>query len=395
MPAQHENLPFSQKLSQRIVEIDGLRALAIAGVLLCHLCYGRLEHEKGTSIINSFIKLTQASAIGVDLFFVISGFLIGGILIDNKNSSNYFQTFYVRRAVRIFPIYYALIIFFYLFNLSYSQQWLNIPQWMVQLRFPLKWYLPFLQNFPMAKCGNLGNGMLAATWSLAVEEQFYLILPLIIYFTPRKFLIYIVLLFLIGADLFRAFIWIRSASPISTNMLMPACLDRLSGGLFIAILLRSPKWSRIIEQYKWKIILPSFILIVGIIYVIFFPFTMLFPTLSLAPARILNGPVSSVFWAIFLLFIVTLPPNTLLGKILSNPVLRKIGELSYFVYLFHTPVSYSIRLLLGTFDFLPLGYMWLFETFLTLVVTFLLAAASWRYIERPLIQYGHTFRYNS
>jgi len=123
---------------------------------------------------------------GVDLFFVLSGFLIIGILIDNLESDNFFRTFYIRRIARIFPAYFLLIAVYWIcvaaigpspaFNTSYG------------LAIHLGAQITFLYNWLMAIANGAVSSGFSVTWSVAVEEQFYLIVPLCIWITPRKHL---------------------------------------------------------------------------------------------------------------------------------------------------------------------------------------------------------------
>ncbi len=116
----------------------------------------------------------------MDLFFVLSGFLIGGILLDAKNSENYYRTFYARRIHRIFPIYYGWILLYLLIR-TVGTRW--IPSFLPIAAGGLK-HLPFdllfVQNFTQLPFGTLDWYWFLVTWSLAVEEQFYPVAPVVI-----------------------------------------------------------------------------------------------------------------------------------------------------------------------------------------------------------------------
>lgn len=245
--------------SNRILEIDGLRGLAILGVLAFHLFGGAIDYEQSHWLINYLAEISNWGSNGVVLFFVISGFLIGGILIDNCDSPNYFKTFYVHRIFRIFPLYYGLIISFYGLTFLSVHQILVLPDWLIGFTFSGKWYLTFTQNFAMARENNLGVSALAPTWSLAVEEQFYLTLPFIIRFISRKYLIFVVVMLILMTPLFRSFIWYQTANLNATRWLMPSCLDALMMGVLIAILFRSKRSLEKILKYRHKLIFPIFL----------------------------------------------------------------------------------------------------------------------------------------
>lgn len=161
----------------RVPELDGLRGVAIALVLIVHLS-GLLNGAPGT-FSAYVVRSCMLAWSGVDLFFVLSGFLIGGILLDAKSSDHYFRTFYIRRAFRILPLYTVLNLAPLL--LVFASPHLRDTAYFVLGR-PLPWYVTafFGQNLVIAFTGVWGNAYLAATWSLAVEEQFYLTLPFVV-----------------------------------------------------------------------------------------------------------------------------------------------------------------------------------------------------------------------
>lgn len=161
----------------RIAELDGVRGLAIALVLVWHYLASSIDQRvaaDGLVVLSKVFALTWS---GVDLFFVLSGFLIGGILLDNIDSPTYFRTFYVRRIARILPLYFAwFLLFLIIVRLGIFR---SIPSLEHLFADPLPvWsYVTFTQNFVMTSSYRFGAEWLGVTWSLAIEEQFYLILP--------------------------------------------------------------------------------------------------------------------------------------------------------------------------------------------------------------------------
>jgi len=123
--------------SGRILELDGLRGLAIFLVVLSHYV-ANVPHGRSHSLVEMVGTALGLGASGVDLFFILSGFLIGGILLDSRQSPNYYQTFYLRRFHRIFPLYYLWIALYAAISLISSQFKLQTPFWV---------YLAFLQNY--------------------------------------------------------------------------------------------------------------------------------------------------------------------------------------------------------------------------------------------------------
>ena len=150
--------PVGIQIPKYIPQLDGLRGIAILIVLLAHLDY--------LPIFGS-AKYLKYGRTGVDLFFVLSGFLITGILLDTKEFPGYFKNFYARRALRIWPIYYAMLILFFSLlpaifpHHSFHTDWNAWP-----------YYATYTQNlfynFPHST-------PLGPTWSLAVEEQYYMV----------------------------------------------------------------------------------------------------------------------------------------------------------------------------------------------------------------------------
>lgn len=161
--------------AMRIPELDGLRGLAILSVLFWH--YGHYYEPAPGSIGAWLPPLLRLAWSGVDLFFVLSGFLIGGILIAHRKATNYWRVFYVRRACRIFPLYFAVLAAFVLATATIGPQPSN---WLLKQEPPFWTYPVFLQNFGMAYYNSFGSDFLGPTWSLAVEEQFYLVLPFVV-----------------------------------------------------------------------------------------------------------------------------------------------------------------------------------------------------------------------
>src|SRR5262249_34841992 len=130
---------------------------------------------------------------GVDLFFVLSGFLIAGILLDNRTATNYFSVFYTRRICRIFPLYFLVLGLFILLLATGAREWTSLT-WLFHDPMPLWSYATFTQNVPMALQSTLGAGWMEVTWSLAVEEQFYFVIPLLVWLFPRRTLAVIAIL---------------------------------------------------------------------------------------------------------------------------------------------------------------------------------------------------------
>jgi len=207
----HQGITNLTDRPRRIPELDGLRGMAIGLVVLYHYVKNAVV---GTGFWYSLgLAPLRLAWSGVDLFFVLSGFLIGGILLEAKNTDGYFRAFYGRRFFRIFPLYYIWLIPFGI-GLATAPPFL---QGMFNLHLPLWSYLLFLQNFLMVAQGTFGAQWLFVTWSLAVEEQFYLILPLLIRKLELKQLQCVALLAIVGAPL------VRTALALAGVSMGPRC----------------------------------------------------------------------------------------------------------------------------------------------------------------------------
>lgn len=163
-----------------IPALDGLRGLAVVLVILYHCSYHNITDSP---LLAGLVRVFRAGWCGVDLFFVLSGFLITGILIDSKNREHYFRSFYLRRTLRIFPLYYLVLACFFVLapalNLVQHES-LTVSSW---------WFLWYGQNFLFARHGFevLSNAVpLHHFWSLAIEEHFYLVWPAVIFWVPNR-----------------------------------------------------------------------------------------------------------------------------------------------------------------------------------------------------------------
>src|SRR5216684_4285326 len=185
-------------LSGRIPELDGIRGVAIGMVLIAHLF--AVASRPGSALAYALVPL-RLDWTGVDLFFVLSGFLIGGILLDARGSSNYFHVFYKRRFFRIVPIYAAILLV--LPGLVSAAQWTNHGDftWLKANALPWYSYWTFTQNLWMTHAASLGANALAITWSLSIEEQFYLSLPILVRLLSGRWLLACVLIGICAAPL--------------------------------------------------------------------------------------------------------------------------------------------------------------------------------------------------
>ena len=368
--------------SGRIRELDGLRGAAIAMVVILHYFQLTIVARPGSAL--AYLQAAaRLSWTGVDLFFVLSGFLIGGILLDSRASTNYYSVFYKRRFFRIIPIYLVtLLLGAALVSLRLGPT--SGPfQWLTMEGAPWYAYLTFTQNFWMAHAGSIGSNGLAMTWSLAVEEQFYLMVPLYIRALSRRWLARFLVIGICGAPLLRTLL-LRFASDtsIGTYTMMLCRADALLLGVLAAVLLRNERWKERIRGAGsvFSFLIPILLLGMGVL-------TLQAWKLTSSIMKTVGYTWVALFYVTILLFVLT-RPDSRLTKVLRTKWLCWLGTLAYGIYLFHTGVLYLLFGLIwgrgATVSSIPTFLV----TLAAMALTLLLAALSWRYFEQPLIRMG-------
>lgn len=325
---------------------------------------------------------------GVDLFFVLSGFLIGGILLDARNATNYFKVFYTRRFFRILPIYAAILIAFPAILFVAHRVHHGDFTWLTAGALPQYSYWTFTQNFWMARSASLGANSLGITWSLAIEEQFYLTLPLIVrFFSGRKLFVLIVtgICFAPVARTVIHLLWPHNW--VAGFALMPCRADALLLGVLVAMLLRDDSWRARIQRNNTFFAISFTILLLGIAFL-----TLKSPGLDAPIMKTLGHTLLALFYACLLLYAVT-RPDAVVSRALRLKWLGWLGGIAYCTYLLH-------QFVLG----ILFGYLWGHEPHVTgsssvltvllaLFLTLLLARLSWSSFEGPLIRFGHRSSY--
>ena len=215
--------------------LDGLRALAVFVVVqhnlsLLHGDQGLLVHHLGNMLHRGWM--------GVQLFFVLSGFLITRILLDTQQSPSYYASFYSRRALRIFPLYYAVLIGLFLVLPALWQMPAALAEDAPASR--QMWLWLYLSNWTGARGLGGGTPPVFHFWSLAVEEQFYLLWPLVVrHCTPHR-LMQVCVGIVVAALLCRAVELVLGSSPQAIYTSTLSRMDALALGAMVAAWLRSP-----------------------------------------------------------------------------------------------------------------------------------------------------------
>lgn len=298
--------------------LDGLRCIAILGVLPMHFLTA-----------SPFLAYVDPGNLGVKLFFVLSGYLITSILLAYRERVDRRQVtvgrallvFYARRMLRLSPLYYAYLLLALLL----------LPG----VREYLGWFLTYLQNFLFAARPDVYAKYLAHLWTLAVEEQFYLIAPILLLLTPRRWALGLVIAFVATGLVFRAAGAALGFEHFSIAMMMPAQMDTLGMGALLAVLRRQPGCR------KAAVLLVRWGLIIGL------PLTV-----ACHATRALDAGNAAAFvvenFALGLLFVSlvgsaasTAPPRGF--RLLELPPLVFLGRISYGIYICHFNVPGLLR----------------------------------------------------
>jgi peptidoglycan/LPS O-acetylase OafA/YrhL len=374
-------------LDRRIPELDGLRGIAIALVLIFHYI-GGVEHAPLGYWIDRSLSALSAGWSGVDLFFILSGFLIGGILLDARNSRHYFGPFYMRRVFRILPIYYLWTLFYGALIVGavclLPSHFSATPRDLLQV--PI--HLLFLQNMQLFGMASFPWLWFAVTWSLAVEEQFYLLAPLLIRFLSLRRLVSVLAATICLAPLLRFLVfqyWLPHT--FAAQYLMPCRADALALGMLLAIAWREDWFCTLLVKYRLHLqrgLLVSFLGVGALLWWLAHPLNIVTVTIGFSWL--------AMFYSCLLLVVLSHPQGWIAG-VMRWSVLRALGTVSYCVYVIHLTMNMlAHRILLHAppqvYNSVGLGV-----TLLAIVLTFAVAAVSWRLFEKPLIRRGHAHSY--
>lgn len=380
-----------------IPTLDGLRGVAILLVLVQHY-YLSLLVTTDSWVDQTLIKVAGVGWTGVDLFFVLSGFLITGILLDAKEGKgSYFGSFYARRFLRIFPPVYLFffVMFFVLPNIGPVAGHEDLER----LADDQLWFWTFTQNvrgvlnFDTAY-GSFNNGHL---WSLAVEEQFYLVWPVIVLALGRRSLLFACGAILVGALIFRTLL-VENVVPeiggsIAAFVLMPARMDTLAIGAMIAIVAQRPEQLALARRLSAPVAAIAFIVLAAIIISqrgYFRGFEYRTTTLGLSALALLYGAL--------IVRAITTDPGSLLYRIGTHPVLTTFGKYSYAIYIVHYQLMLLLLYRVREAGGMPLvyGMDWPSRTFMVFIgasMSLTVAWLSWHIWERQFLRLKRFFPY--
>jgi peptidoglycan/LPS O-acetylase OafA/YrhL len=313
----------------RVPELDGIRGLAILLVLFFHILR-RAANLTNNDLLHSITDIARIGWIGVDIFFVLSGFLITSILLKTKEQPGYFKKFYVRRILRIFPLYYIVIVGLLFFlpaldpDLAISTQ----AVWPFFILHQQNW-LYIVEPFP--------SGFLVVTWSLAIEEQFYLIWPAIVKFFNKRQLVFagvgiilfsllvriILMIFAIGLFPVKGFLYYGTVTRF----------EALAAGALVAIAFQSSEWKSLLGRHAKLVFILS---ILGFAAVLFR--SSFSPVSNNSNLTIWGYTLLALIGSTLIIMVSTQPENSWIRLAFRNKILSFFGKYSYAIYLLHMPI---------------------------------------------------------
>jgi peptidoglycan/LPS O-acetylase OafA/YrhL len=268
-------------------------------------------------------KLLKFGDLGVDLFFVLSGFLITGILFDAKGQDRYFRNFYARRSLRIFPLYYGfLLVTLVLLPWLFGPRGNLFPEAQKYQAWLWLYGANFLMGFREEWC----LGSFTHFWSLSVEEHFYLAWPLVIYFCSRKQAM-LASLAAIAFSVIGRIVWIDTVGgTVAVEMFTFFRLDGLALGGLLALAARGPRGIK--GLIPWA-------LLAGAICA-----AAMLGISRLQDRRLLGIPtvIIAEFFGALIVLAVASKSTTWWGRIWHSPFLRFFGKYSYAMYVFQLPL---------------------------------------------------------
>lgn len=367
---------------KHIPALDGIRGLAIVLVLVVHLFVHNPRPDVGLPM-RIIAVLFSSGWVGVDLFFVLSGFLITGILYDTQRSHHFFRNFYARRALRIFPLYYAFLGVLMLVSIAQGYHWYPFGTFM---------FLSYLHTlhvggvaYTTAPWVNINH-----LWSLAIEEQFYMVWPVTVFLlrTKRRIVTIALLLTAVSFGL-RCFFFAHGTLrtyPFLTYSFTPARLDGLLLGAVLAMLVRS-RYRGTVLRWAPAVFAGGAAVVLGLLFGLRVPDPMRDATMGT-----IGYPLLSVMFAG--LIASTLRLGGIFSRVFSNGVLRSFGRYSYGLYVYHFLIAQLTEARLHGMVEQATGSKLagvLVPGALVVLVSFAVAALSFHFFEQPILRLKRFF----
>lgn len=354
--------------------LDGLRFLSAFGVLLFHKINNLpWEFSETHGVYYRAVGFfTRNGFLGVNFFFVLSGFLITWLIIKEIEFGDKFDypKFIIRRILRIWPLYFLIVFLSFVF---FEQQ------------SGIGYYLSFLSNVEVIYKNSLQTGVAFPLWSVSIEEQFYVLVPLIIFLFKPKGLNFYVLLYttIIVISIVYQILNIENINKIHYSTI--SCATNISvGGLLAAFSFYKSGFTdiRTLNRLGLQII----IYIIGLLYITF----RVYLTLEL---KVVEHLFISVFFA-YVIYDQLFAEKSII-KIKNIPLINNLGKYTYAFYLFHMVVLLTLHEFWETMNIIDNVFIDIFvKTMFATLLTLLLTRISYRVIEKPLLDYK-TRRFSS
>ncbi|MEO8904993.1 MAG: acyltransferase [Polyangiaceae bacterium] len=375
------------RAESHVPELDGVRGIAILMVMGLHFLCALAPAGQLSRFEFLTMRLTGYGAWGVDLFFVLSGYLITGILWKSRGNKHYFRSFYARRTLRIFPLYYG-ILFILTVLLPASLLRTYVPD-ALEIRHLQGWLWPYLTNVYVAKEGSFAIPYISHFWTLAVEEHFYLFWPFVVGLMSRAAAMRTCIVLSAVAVALRVAAHFAHLNIYYADVLTPFRLDSLCIGSWLALAACAPSGLAGLAS-KAK------------------------PALALAAAGVLatsawhskfggEGTVAEalrqLFLALFfgwtLVLVSSADGPAAVKSFLRLKALREFGKYSYGLYVFHGILAYyfakfqTLRFFSGLVGSQTVG--WFLQALVGAVASTLVAIASYELFEAPFLRLKRYF----
>ena len=357
--------------------LDGVRGIAILTVFL----YDCLHVPSGGVLNFALRKASVAGWTGVDLFFVLSGFLITGILIDSRGQPGYLSSFFARRSLRIFPLYFLALWATFIAVPVLADFWSPARPVALQVNELARdqfWFWTYLQNWRFAYQGHWPHvNYLSHFWSLAVEEQFYLVWPFVVGFVSTRTLAKVCWACIGLALALRVGLWMGGAHTIGLYVTTVTRMDSLCLGAVFAMGLRSPVWYPRLTRWAWPVMSLLAIVIVGV--------DAVWPLLKTEQvgSQTIGHTLLGLMFGCCVFSAAAVSPQHWFARVLSQRWLTLPGQFSYAMYVIHRPI-YKLVLKLD-WSVLPESVQPLTIFAATLLATLCASALSWKFFEKPFL----------